>query len=250
MHLELSCGKFEFNVQNQNGMSNEDKTHIMVDMDNVKTSGFAGRISVNCMDVVSEEEDYTMTIPLGGDSNAPIMTHFMIFRNKERNYPICGVPNNINWFSHRTGPKICMDSNFMTEHFSELKVIGALLNERKRIHFIENCGGHILTSWLLEDVRKTNTGITFFPPSYTTLFQPCNSVVIQKLKCLWSNLWKTFKKEKIRNAEWFDCSRNVLNSRKRFLLFLAALCARKVNAQRDTNEPTFARKAVLFNFYG
>lgn len=50
-------------------------------------------------------EGLTMMVSISSGKSAFIQPPFVIFRNKESNYPIRGVPDDVLGVSYRTGPK-------------------------------------------------------------------------------------------------------------------------------------------------
>lgn len=60
---------------------------------------------------------------------------FMIFTKKDRNYPICGVPDNDPGVSYRTRQKVWMDSTNMLLWLNEKR---ALRDGKMQTLFIDN----------------------------------------------------------------------------------------------------------------
>ncbi|DBA03199.1 TPA: hypothetical protein N0F65_003919 [Lagenidium giganteum] len=72
----------------------------------------------------------------------------------------------------------------------------------------------------------------------------------RKLKAIWCRKWNAKKLELIKNSSWQATARKdgswsdkLKNPGKRFFLQLAAECVQELNAKRDKNGLTFARKA-------
>lgn len=69
----------------------------------------------------------SMLVHLSGGLDAKIDPSFMVFNNKDRNYPILGVPDDVNGVLYRTGPKGWMDSHvlplLLTEKLSFLNYL-------------------------------------------------------------------------------------------------------------------------------
>lgn len=72
---------------------------------------------------------------------------------------------------------------------AEKKVIKSFPHGRKRITFVENCGGHGMSQYLEQALRACNTELRFFPPNAADLIQLADSFVIQKLKDAWRGRW-------------------------------------------------------------
>lgn len=58
---------------------------------------------------VSGIEGMTMMVMLGSGTEAQLCAPMMVFKNKDRNYPIGGVPDDVTVVWYRTQPKGWMD---------------------------------------------------------------------------------------------------------------------------------------------
>lgn len=243
-HLGTLCGLLESGKVDENDLGNADETHFIFDVDNGKTLGFSGCNDVKYADVVSGGEGFTMMVRISGGRDARIEPPFLVFTNKDRNYPIRGVPDNVEGVSYRTGPKGWMDTLIMPLWMNERRIIQPLPNNRQRVLFVDNCNGHKETEALTAASASIRTKIRFFPPNATHLVQPCDSFVIQKIKTAWRTHWETYKMDMIRSGKWKDSGR-LVNPGKTFFLRLAARCIRAVNLQRDSEGVQYARKAMI-----
>lgn len=95
----------------------------------------------------------------------------MAFKNKDRNYQIRGVPDDVPGVSYFTGPKGWMDRTEMLKWFLESHIIYEIPNQR-RILYVENCSGPTSTADLQEECKKINAEIRFFPPTRPTSDSP------------------------------------------------------------------------------
>lgn len=244
-HLGTMCGLLTSGKVDESNLENADETHFIINVDNGKTLGFSGCDDVKYADVVSGGEGFTMVVRLSGGKQARVEPPFLVFVNKNRNYPIRGTPDCIEGVAYRTGPKGWMDAKIMPLWLSETRVIRPLSNGRERSLYVDNCSGHNDTPQLREAAEKIRTVIKYFPPNATHLIQPCDSFVIQKIKQRWSSHWETFKMDMIRAGKWKDGSGRLHNPGKTFFLKLAAKCVREVNLQRDGDGISYARKAMI-----
>ena len=101
-------------------------------------------------------------------------------------------------------------------------------------------------------MRKNNFELHHLPANATDLCQPADSFIISKIKDAWTNGWNKKKLDLIRDDEWQEKVRSdggwsgkLKNPGKSFFLRLAADAVRKVNEQRDANEITYARRAMI-----
>lgn len=246
VHLGTLCGMFS-NGLCEDDVGNADETHFILNMDNGRTLGFACETEVRYADVVSGGEAFTMMVRLSGGVHGRIEPPFIVFMNKNRSYPIKGVPDNVPGVAYRSGPKGWIDTVVMPQYFEENRVIVKLPNGRTRVLFVDNCSGHNRTEDLETSLQKINTTVRYFPPNVTHLVQPCDTFVIQKIKQRWAVHWEKFKMELIQKGLWKDSSGKLYNPGKPFFLKLAARVVREVNLQKDTDGLNFARKAMIIS---
>jgi len=200
--------------------------------------------------VTSGGEGMTMMGRISGGSASRIELPFMILKNRDCNYPIRGVPDNIPGVCYRTGPKGWIDRRVMKLWVQERRTMPLLPDGRKRILVMDHCSGHNLTEELKNALNSFKTEIRFFPPNATDLLQSADSFVIQKLKAAWNKRWDKYKLEVLRrpeNVETYGIQSGVIqNPGKSYFLKLAAAVVRDVNAQRGENGLSYARKAMIF----
>lgn len=142
-----------------------------------------------------------------------------------------------------------MDRRVFREWIQEAKCNPTGVNQTI---FLDNAGGHNGNELLNECIKSTSIRLCYLPPNSTHLCQPADSFIIQKIKTLWKSEWD---KEKFRlieedvfsnkpnlSGEW---SGKMLNPGKSFYLALAAKCVGDLNAMRDSNGISYARKAMI-----
>lgn len=244
-HLGTMSGLFEGHRLDEDDIENADETHFVINVDNGRTLGFCGTSEVKYADVVSGGEGFTMIVRLSGGRDSKVEAPFIVFKNKDRHYPIRGVPDNVDGVAYRTGPKGWIDRTVMPQWRSERRIISRLPHDRLRVLYVDNCSGHTNTMELEKACDVINTKIKYFPPNATHLVQPCDSFVIQKIKRAWSTEWETYKMQMIKLNKWKDSSGKIANPGKTYFLKLAAKCVRQVNQQRDEDGLTYARKAMI-----
>lgn len=119
-----------------------------------------------------------MLVQLGWGRIIRIDSFFLVFKNKERNYPIRGVPDNVHGVSFRTGPKVWIDTTVIPQCSSVTRVIGALPHGCSRVIFLDNCSGHNNTPELDQSCNVINTEVRYFSTNSTHFIQPCDIFVI------------------------------------------------------------------------
>lgn len=91
------------------GISTADETHFVINMDSGMTLGFRADRKVKWADLVSGREGMTMDVHSSGDCDAKIERNFMIFDNKGRSTLICGIPDDVDGTSYKTGAVGCIN---------------------------------------------------------------------------------------------------------------------------------------------
>ena len=114
-HIGVLCNMLTSGEVDEKDLGNADETHFVINLDKGRTLKFAGGSEVKYADVVSGGEGMTMVVRLSGGRDARIELPFMVFTNKNRNYPIRGVPDNVASGAYRTGPKGWMDTIVMPQ---------------------------------------------------------------------------------------------------------------------------------------
>lgn len=81
----------------------------------------------------------TMMAHFSTGRDAKIEPPLMIFKNKDRGFPVRSIPDTIGSLSYRCGPKGLMNTTLLPEYFRMQKVIHPLPNRRRRILYVDNC---------------------------------------------------------------------------------------------------------------
>jgi len=249
-HLgELKRG-FQSGLLREECIENADETHFIFNMDNGKTLGFKGDRHVKYADVVSGGDPITMMVRISGGVNARIEAPMLIFKNQNGAYPIRGVADNVPGVCYRTGPHGWMDSRVFCEWLLEPRAVGHLREGKQMVLYVDNCSSHNSNVSVGNCLRQIRTTMQKLPPNATHLVQPADSFIIQKIKEEWRARWDAYKYDAIRNGDWQQTadgkgSGKLRNPGKRFFLQLAADAVRAVNAQKDSNGVSYARKAMV-----
>ena len=250
----LGCVKRDFDsgALNEDLVENMDETHFIVNMDDKRTLAFKGSDVIKYADVVSGGDGMTLVVRITGGSQAKIYSSMMIFQNKDRNYPIRGLQDNIPGICYRTGPKGWMDRKLFAEWVAETRANPQDPHGRQKVIFLDNCGGHNDTVESTTALRELNAVLRKLPANATDLCQPADSFIISKIKDVWKREWERKKIEliddkKFSNKERADgqWSGKLKNPGKRYFLELAQRAVAEVNSQRDENGMSYARKAMI-----
>ena len=247
-HLGCLQRLFDAKLLDENLVENMDETHFVFNMDNGKTLGFRGSTKVNYADVVSGCDGFTMVLRLRGGVGAKLMQPFLIFKNRDRNYPMANLPDNINGVSYRTQPRAWMDNVVFEEWLREPRAIDRDADNRTRYLYMDNCSGHKQTDNVSNALLSINTEIEFLPRNATHLCQPLDSFIIQKLKCVWRREWEQKRNSLILSNNWSDGPRSsgkILNPGKPYFMNLAVKCVSEVNAMMDHDGIPLVRKAMI-----
>ena len=114
-HLGCLQRLFESKLLNENSVENMDETHFIFNMNNGKTFGFCGSTKVNYANTTSECDGFTTVLRLRGGVDAKAMQPFLIFKNRDRNYPTENLLDNIEGVSYHTQPFACLDNTVFVE---------------------------------------------------------------------------------------------------------------------------------------
>lgn len=219
-------------------------------MDNGKTLGFRGDNDVKYADVVSGGMGMTMVVRLTGGPGSTICPPFMIFQNPNCSYPIRGVPDDIPGVSYRSAKKGFMTKDVWVQWLNEPRaqrrnVPAINMPNSDRVIFVDNYGGHNDGPEVQKSLSQIRASIRKLVACATDKVQPCDSFVISKIKDAWTDLWEQYKFKAIRDGDWADVSGAIKNPGKTFFLKLAAESVRRVNAMKDANGISYARKAMM-----
>lgn len=242
-------------------MCNMDETHLIFAVDNHQTLEFEGASEVKYVDVVSGTEGMTVCITIcGGDENAYVSTPMVIFKNKDRNYPIQRVPDDIVNVTYRTQPNAFMDGVVM-KAWLRSRGWGRPKYGQKRTLLLDNFSGHEYAG-IEGDLAALQTTRIFFPPNVTDVIQPCDSFVIQKFKALWRNHWSQYLLQAVQAEDFMDASKASVDSQKKnfsgklknpgkhWYLRCVAKCVEELNQQKDADGKSWAFKAMLQTGHG
>ena len=130
-------------------------------------------------------DTFTTILPLIGGTSANLKAPFIIFKNRDGNYPMKNLPDNNDGASYRTQPLGWMDNNTFLHWLQEPRAICKDPDGRSRTIFLDNCSGHRLSDPVSEALNNISTSLKFLPPNTTHLCQPSDSFIIQKLKSYW-----------------------------------------------------------------
>lgn len=247
-HLGRLYREFENGDLNEEDSYNADETHFKLDTNDGRTLAMKGDESVRFADIVSGEDGMTMMLLLGGCPAAEMGLTLLVFKNGKYSYPIRGVPHDVPGVCYRSQPKGLMDRRVFAEWLGEGRIFKPFPDERKRVIYVYNAGGHARNDEVRAALQKSNTELRLLPKNATEICQPADSFVIQKIKTAWRAMWDEKCMEMVTKDEW-TCFKNgsgkLPNPAKRFFLQLAADSVRAVAKQRDSDGFLFSRKAMI-----
>ena len=174
-HLGQVARDFKSGKLDEDFVENLDETHFIVNVDNGKTLGFRGDENVKYADVASGGVGLTMVVRIRGGKFARLEPAFVIFQKESRNYPICGIPDDVPGVAYRTGPKGWMDKQVMVQYLKERRVIYPDSGGHQRVFFINNCGGHNESPKQQYALQQLNAVIWKLSNNLIHLCHPCDS---------------------------------------------------------------------------
>ena len=85
------------------------ETHCIFNMYDSKILGLSGSANVNYADVAGSAHGFTLVLRLPRGCKAKFLNPFIVFKNRDRNYPSISLPAVIPGISYCTQPRGCMD---------------------------------------------------------------------------------------------------------------------------------------------
>ncbi len=225
-----------------------DETQIFFNMGNHKTLGRKGTTKVNYAGVVAGGDGLTMVLRIFGGANASIHQSFLIFKNKQRNYSMKNLPDNVEGVSYCTRPNGWMDQIVFNEWLNESRTIEKDVEGRRRILFVDNCSGHKITTVVENSLEENNTSVEFIPQNSTILCPPLDSFIIKEIKSAWRRLWDAEKTRIVMTNNWMtgpNSPGKLWNPGKLFYMNLAAQRVNEVNSRCDSDGNSLVRKAMI-----
>ena len=189
-HLRCLQRRFESKLLDENMVDNLDETHFIFNMDSHKRLGFCGSNKVKYADKFSRCDDFSLVLRLRDDIDAKLMHLFLIFENRNRNYRMVNLPDNIDGVSFRTQPLAWIDNTVFEQWLHEPCTINRDAENRTRHLFMDNCSGHKQTQNVTSASFSINTEIKFLLCNATHLCQPLDAFIIRKLKIVWRREWE------------------------------------------------------------
>ena len=153
-------------------VENMDQTDFTLNMENHKTQCFRRSNKVNYPDLVSGCDGFIMVSRLRGEVDTKLIQLFLIFKNRDRNYPLANLPKNIDGASYRTHPCARMDQTVFEEWLHEPPAIDRDVGSRTRHLSMDNCSGYKQTENVTCAFLSTNTEIEFIPRSAMHFYEP------------------------------------------------------------------------------
>lgn len=136
-------------------------------------------------DVISGGQGITVTLRVSEGARGKTMPIFTIFKNKDSNYPIADILDDVNGKSYCTVPCGWMDRRVFLEMLSERRIIAALLFRRTRVIFVDNEKVDMQTPEQLKELSLINKIIQNVPFNATNLVHPLEEFPIHCLKSVW-----------------------------------------------------------------
>lgn len=233
--------------------SNVDETHILIDERSGKILSVKGAKDVKLMDVVSGTEGVTIALTIiGGDKSAHVGAPMLIFKNKERSYPMRGVPDNVEGATYRTQAKAWMDGGIFKEYLHDQRTWGSASTTDPVVRdlWLDNASAHEYTD-IDEHLSQLKTRRRMFPANTTDRLQPCDRFVIKVFKQYWRELWgqermRLINEQQYETTRGSNASEKLKRPSRRWMLETAAKCVKLVNESIcEKTGMTFAHKAMV-----
>jgi hypothetical protein len=204
-----------------------------------------------CVEIDDSEGTTVVLTIIGGDKNAYVGTPMLIFKNKARNYPLRGVPDNVEGACYITGPNGFIDGTVMKMYLESPRTWGH--KDQHRVLWLDNASGHSFDGQD-EIVDACNTDLNFFPPNSTHRLQACDSFVIKIFKNLWNTEYSIKLAELIQAQRFSEGRKNWSGKVERppgsWYLKTAAKCVRELNKKTDKFGIGMVHKSMILTGTG
>ena len=104
---------------------------------------------------------------------------FLIFKNRDRSYPMVSLPDNIAGVSYRKQPRSWMDNVMFEQCLREPSDIRKDVESRTRQLFMDNCSCYKHTENFTNALLTNNTEFEFLLWNSKHLCSPLDSFIIQ-----------------------------------------------------------------------
>ena len=195
------------------------------------------------MYVASGRDCFTVCMRISGEQGAWIEKRLVIFQNPNGNYPISGIPDNVDGITYSSSPKGSMTALMFVNHFSDPSIIQPLDNNRTRTISINSCRVHKESPELAEALQLSRTELKRFQPNCTSTAQPLDQLVLQNFKAEWRKRWGKKRNELVLASEFTSTGR-ISNPGKYLFLQLIKEVVDELNS-RTVGNITLARKSLI-----
>lgn len=245
-HVAHQLGELKREYENgldQSTVENYDETHLVIDMETGRVLDFEGARRPTYLEVSSGGQGFTVAFRLSGGLNAKIEPAFVVFKNGRRNYPIGGVPDDVQGVAYRSNPTGWVDGSMFIRYFTIERIICSLSGGRTRRLYVDSCRSHNETAALNTALEGVDTELRRFHPNCTHLIQPLDQLILRAFKEEWRKLWDKEKAERARNGEFTDTGR-IVNPGKHFMLELVKQVIDRLN-DRVIDGISLARRSMI-----
>ncbi len=231
------------NRLDQNNLENYDETHFVFDSEDGWVLYFMGTKRISYSDLSSGRKKFTVCQRISGGISGKIEVPFCVFKNRDRNYPIVGVPDNVDGIMYRTQSKGWMNRTLFLQCFATPEFITALPGNRTHIVYVDNCVAHDPKSAFETALNAINTRLERFPRSCTHLIQTLDQMVLRAFKALFRKKSNTKRAEQGLKLAYTSTGR-LTNPGKYYYLTLVKDCVDELNA-RMSGDISIARKSMI-----
>ncbi|CDF37950.1 unnamed protein product [Chondrus crispus] len=248
----LGCMQRQFHT----GLVSEDTIQVLAPLHFVlntttgKSLGFGEQPHLEFTEMMDGARPITVLLRVAGGKDATVLNPLVIFQHTDRQYPIQGVSDDMPGVRYRTSPTGWVDPEVLASFFDDAPGKGEATDDgSKSILFVDPSVWLPFEKDLPGVMKDTTVDLRFLPKQSNSVSQPVEMGIRQKVKEAWSEGWQQMKKQMIDlgmwNEEGRDASGKMFNAGPRFFLKLAANVVQAVNAVKDANGMTLARKAMI-----
>jgi len=242
----LGCLKRDYDdgVLDERDVENFDETHMVLDMGGEYTLSSVNTKRVNYAALSNGRQSFTICLRISGGPQAKIEPPLVLFPNKDSNYPIQGVPDDIDGVTYRTNPKAYMNQALFAEYFANPELIEPLPFPRVRKIWIDNPRVHAETPALLQSLEPLRTELKRFLSNATTLVQALDQYLIRIFKAEWRKRWE-LKQAELCITEVYTAQGRISNPGKHFYLQLVKDVIDDLNERTTDRGISLARESLI-----
>lgn len=193
-------------------------------------------------DVSCGKDCFTVAMCISGGDGRRIEKPMFIFQNRSCNYPISGVPDDIDCVTYRASKKGWMTQNLVSQYLAQSDVVAPLSGGRTLNLWIDSHRIMNETDDLAIATKSCRTELFRLQPNCTSREQPLDQLVLWNFKAEWWKRCYIRRNDLIKEAQYTYTG--LCNPGKYYCLSLVKDLVRHLNPKSE-NGIGIARKSLI-----